>query len=537
MRLAPLMRALVIWALLLLVASLIVARAFELGPTHTRVLVVSDWREGKRIARRFVRAQELKPLPPTSTADEIVAEGPVLGRSQLLFGASFRPVAEGVEVSLDHRSAVLTPEELVQLGAYEPRYRLGRHTIVLGLDRDRVLAELARDLSIEPSELLLRGRFRRISLTRQHPSPLPARELNRENLHHAILSAAQHLSRALEPNGAYRYEIDTFTNQGRAGYSWPRHAGATWFLAQAAAQTRDPSLETSAKRAAQHMLHVASQRCGDKRCIGEGTRANVGSAALGLLALVELIEAGSAPEFKSAALELAEFLRSQQRPDGEFMHEFDVPRSKPIDVQRPYFTGEAALALSRMHRVTQDPRDLEAARRALDFLVYRPPWAILALYFWGSEHWTCQAMADLWTRSANDVAMRFCLDWQIYNRALMNGANPPTGAITSNPYLATRYTSSASRTEAAVATLEAARSASLPDAEVTALENGIRRTLHFLLNVQFTPGPTHLFLEPTLAYGGFPGGSLDYHVRIDYPQHAGAALLRYRKLLAESRQP
>lgn len=461
----------------------------------------------------------------------------MLGRSQLLFGASFRPVAEGVEVSLDNRSALLTPEELIQIGAYEPRYRLGRHTIVLGLDRDRVLTELARDLSIAPTELLHRGRFRRILLARKHPSPKPARDLNLENLDHAVASAARYLARALEPNGAYRYEVDTFSNHPLTGYSWPRHAGATWFLAQAAAHTKDPTLDSSAKRAAKHMLDVASLRCGSTRCIGEGTRANLGSAALGLLALVELIEAGNAPEFKPPALQLSEFLRSQQRPDGEFMHEYDVPRSKPIDVQHPYFTGEAALALSRMHRVSQDPKDLEAARRALSFLVYRPPWAILAHYFWGSEHWTCQAMADLWTLSANDAAMRFCLDWQRYNRSLMNGANPPTGAITTNPYLATRYTSSASRSEAAVATLEAARSANLASAEVNALENGIRRTLHFLLNVQFTPGPTHLFLEPTLAYGGLPGGSSDYHVRIDYPQHAGAALLRYRKLLAASREP
>lgn len=536
MTIANLMRAVAIWVVLLLGASLIVYRVFRLEPSHSDLLVVSKWRDGKRIERRLAHQQELERLPPNSTVDEIIAEAPVLGRSPLLFGASFRPVWEGIKVTLDARTAVLIPEELVQLAAYEPRYRLGRHSIVLGLERDRVLAELGRELGVQPSELLLRGQFRRISLVRRHPSPKPPIELNRETLDHAVASAARYLARALEPSGAYRYEVDVFTNQNLEGYSWPRHAGATWFVAQAAAHTRDRTLERSARNAAQYMLDTASRRCGAARCIGEGKRVNVGSAALGLLALVELIETGYASEFKVAAVELAEFLRNQQRPDGEFMHEFDLSRNAPVDVQHPYFTGEAALALSRMHRITQDPRDLEAARSALDFLVDRPSWALLAHYFWGSEHWTCQAMADLWTRSANERAMRFCLDWQIDNRALMDEANPRTGAITSNPYLATRYTSSASRTEAAVATLEAALKTDLPKTEIAELEDGIRRTLRFLINVQFTPGPSHLFVEPMLPYGGFPGGSLDYHVRIDYPQHAGAALLRYRKLLAERQQ-
>jgi len=50
------------------------------------------------------------------------------------------------------------------------------------------------------------------------------------------------------------------------------------------------------------------------------------------------------------------------------------------------------------------------------------------------------------------------------------------------------------------------------------------------LRYQFSPGPTFLMPRPKLLEGGFPGSALDLHVRIDYPQHSGGALLRYWEL-------
>jgi len=36
--------------------------------------------------------------------------------------------------------------------------------------------------------------------------------------------------------------------------------------------------------------------------------------------------------------------------------------------------------------------------------------------------------------------------------------------------------------------------------------------------------------KPRLLEGGYPGSASELHVRIDYPQHAGGALLRYWEL-------
>src|SRR5262249_20854615 len=118
------------------------------------------------------------------------------------------------------------------------------------------------------------------------------------------------------------------------------------------------------------------------------------------------------------ALDIAAFLRSQQLENGDFMHFYSVKEQHPINVQVEYYTGEAAFALSRVARISGDPRDLEAAKRALSFLVARSPWFIGAHYFWGPEHWTCQVMEDLWQRAPDARALRFCLDWQAANRNL-----------------------------------------------------------------------------------------------------------------------
>ena len=164
-----------------------------------------------------------------------------------------------------------------------------------------------------------------------------------------------------------------------------------YFLARAGNQLHDPQLSRAAQRAGAFMKDRATLHCGAHACVGEGDQVDVGSSALAVLAYVELVTAGG-EEFRAPALELAEFLRSQQRPDGEFQHFYSVSEQHPIDVQVEYYTGEAAFALSRVQRISGDPRDLEAARRALSFLVARSPWFLGSHYFWGAEHWTCQAL-------------------------------------------------------------------------------------------------------------------------------------------------
>jgi hypothetical protein len=343
------------------------------------------------------------------------------------------------------------------------------------------------------------------------------------------------LARAVRPDGTYRYEVNAADNTDSDDYNWPRHAGATWFLAETAIYARDPFMLDAVSRAARRLAEGAIAGCGTHRCVAVSDRADLGSSALGLLALTELVQSGLEPELMGAIRDLAAFIRSQQRPDGEFMHFYDRASSQPIDEQVLYYTGEAAFALGRAARLTHDPLDLEAAIRALDRLVSYPPWYVGWHYYWGSEHWTCHALEELWERAPNRKALRFCLEWSEAVRTMAiweREASPEyDGATSTGPLVPPALVGTSTRMEAAVATLRVARLAGVPEREIDALEAGIKQSLGFLLRFQL--GPSQRFLMPAgpFMFGAFPNTPTDWHVRIDYPQHAGTSIIGYLKLL------
>ncbi len=507
-------------------------------------VLVSVWRGGQRTERRVTASEadavrvlrDEESLPgATRVVEEIVDSAPIFALGRLLFASSVVPGQDGVSATYRGRTAYLTPDDLLALTAYEPDAQIGSLGLVLSMDAGKVLGALATELHTEPEELFRRGEFRRFCVAPgasypQHVAPV---EVTRGLVKDAVKDAARYLVVNQRRNGSFRYEVDAVSNSDSGDYNYPRHAGATYFLARAANRLHDARLFRAAEQAGAYMKDRATLRCGSHACVGEGNTVDVGASALALLAYVELFQ-GGATEYGAAAGDLAGFLRGQQRSDGDFQHIYSVSEQHPVDVQLEYYTGEAAFALARVQRLTGDARDLEAARRALTFLVQRPAWFLGAHYFWGAEHWTCQALEDLWQRAPDAAALRFCLDWQAANRVIEYSSPPAPpaydGAVSRGPIFSPRLTPLASRLEAAVATLSVAQQAGVEPAEIEELRNQIKRGFAFLMRYQFTPGPTHLMRDPRALAGGFPGSPTDLHVRIDYPQHAGGALLRYWEL-------
>lgn len=514
------------------------------GPT-----LVNVWQGGGRIARsvlpdeaaatQALRNEEALP-GATRVVEQIRDSAPILPLGRLLLAASVAPVRDGVSASFHGKTAYLTPDDLLKLEAYEGNVPLGPVVLILGIDPDKVLGALAHELHTNADTLLQQGSFRRFCAAREtsYPKENANEPLSADTVKSAVRSAARYLVQNQHTDGSFRYEVNAVTSGDEPGYNYPRHAGATYFLARAANQLHDAKLLRAAQLAGSFMKDHATLSCGAHSCIGEGDTVDVGAAALATLAYVELLDGGAA-EFREPALELAGFLRAQQRSDGDFQHIYSVAEQHPVDIQLEYYTGEAAFALSRVQRVSGDLRDLAAARHALSFLVQRPALFLGAHYFWGAEHWTCQVLEDLWQRAPDRVALQFCLDWQAANRVLQYTSPPMRpeydGAVSRGPFLSPRLTPLGSRMEAAVATLAVARQAGVAPREIEALEREIQHGFGFLLRYQYTPGPTYLMPDPRAMAGGFPGSPVDLHVRIDYPQHAGGALLRYWELMQQRR--
>ncbi len=553
----PLARVLLAWALATGIACAVVRQAFTLGPRAPRAVVASVWSGGQLVGRAALahagdadaRLDAAMTAHPGATLvyETIVGEGPVLLRPAAAFALSFVPGRDGMAVTVGDRTEYLTPDELLARQAYDQGFEIPSFGFKSGVDGTLALAILADRFEMTVPDLLDRARVRRVRVVRSLPAQAPARvvtadTMTRDDVRDGAIAAARFLARGLDARGRFRYLVDAPTNRTLPGYDWPRHSGATYFVAQAAALTQDPELAAAALRAGGFLRDHAMVECGEHRCVGDQKIVDVGSTALAVLAFVEIARTKLDGSFGDVVPELTAFLRAQQRPDGEFMHEYDRAARRPIDIQLLYYSGEAALALSRAASLLDDPRDLDAARRALARLV-GPGWSFFgSRYYFGEEHWTCQAMEDLWDRAPDPRALDFCIRWQDYDRKLQFAADETPydadGAYGFGPLVTPRLTPVGSRSEAGIATLDAATRAHLgagplaasvavsPD-ELARLDRQMRRSLAVLLRHQFRPGPSFLFADPAAVEGAMPGSEVDWQLRIDYAQHMGSALIRW----------
>jgi hypothetical protein len=523
---------------------------------HPRAIVASVWQQGQLLARAVLaRAGDHDAGIDVAAArdgatlvyESVVAEGPALGWPDAALALSFVAGRDGLEATLGGRTTYVTPDELLAMQAYDRGFAIGRSQVDLGLDVPMAVARAADHLSVSAGDLLRDGTLRRFRSVRSVPvapagAAMTAEGLTPEGVREAAVAMGRYLVRGLDETGRFRYLVNAPTNQTLPGYDWPRHAGATYFVAQIAALTGDADVRFGALRAASLLRDHALIHCGEHRCIGEESARTVdlGSTALALLAFVEMARARIDEGYALLVPELTAFLRAQQRPDGELMHLYDRAEGHPVDVQLLYYSGEAAFALGRAHALTADPRDLAAATRALAHLV-GPGWSFFgSRYYWGEEHWTCQAMDELWGRAPPQTlqaALDFCLGWHAYGDKLMfRPTDLPfdaDGAYGVGPLPTPHLTPAGSRAESGLATLHAAMRAGRPAVELGELERGMRRSLAMLLRHQLRSQPArrdYLLADAAAVDGAMPGSEVDWQIRIDYAQHTGCALLRWLAL-------
>jgi len=535
-------RALAVYAAALTVASCLTYRHARLTPVSEAeaLAVTSRWAGGALVSRVVTRG----PAPaPTDRAEvvEVATGEAALPRFPPLLAFSVRPGLDGVRAVLDGKEAVVTVDDLLSHEAYEHAFLDPGTGLGFGTDPNVVIALLAERLAVSPDDItkraaLTRVGFRRVvSKERERPPPPPlTREVARETLH----DFARKLAAGVDGTGRYGYLVDARTGAADGSYNWPRHSGATYFMAQAARLTGDPLVTAACRRAAGLLRDGSLVPCGGQRCIADGDIADLGSSALAILAFTEIDAGGLDHGFRQTIRELTSFIRSQQRPDGEYMHYFDRGTNKPLDIQVLYYTGEATFALARVHRVTGDEDALAAARRSLHHL--GRSWTFFgSRYFYGEEHWTCQAAAELVDREPDRSALEFCRGWHAYTRAIQYepGETPfdAAGGFGVGPLVPPRITAASSRSEAAGALLDALARTSPDDPDVPLLEAELRAALELVLRSRLGRDQEHLFANPTAVIGRLPGSFTDMRLRIDYEQHAGSALVRWLDLDARKK--
>lgn len=472
------------------------------------------------------------------------------GRAPLLTGIPYVstlgivPLIEGVVARVGERQIVMTPHELWARREIDRAVITPIPDLSFGMDLERLAKVLAERLEVagarpvDAARLLSEGHIERLASHTLTAEAYPGDgEVTAQTLATAAREAAGFLLRHQRRDGAYAYRYDARRNRRLGGYNLPRHAGTTFFLAQAARVLEMPEARQGALRALKWIERKHVVACGDTgRCVAARGRAEMGGTALTTLAAAEILRGGEEPWVRELLVSLSAHIRAMQRADGELMHEYDVAAGRPIDVQRMYYSGEAAFALTRSHDVLGDERDLETVRRLMGHLT-GAAWSFFgSRYFYGEEHWTCQAAAAASTKMNTGGALDFCLRWLDYQRVLQYRAGETPweaeGAIGAGPVLLPRVTTSASRVEAGVPIY---RLALARGDDVSELREQMVRSLRLLLRVRWSPGPVHLMRRPAAALGGMPSTQAGFVARNDFVQHAGSAMLAWLEHLRSMR--
>jgi hypothetical protein len=557
-------------------------------------LVVTVWLDGRSVARvdavgpdvaiaTLAAARQLRggralaELAPADLArarlqvDLVTGHGPLGGGSWLFDRLAIpgigdmlalNPGVEGVGAEIGGKPVVLLPHELVAAKLLTAkRLSEAMPDFAMGVDLKRIGELLAARAPgvIDPGALAPSAlyRFRTdtfveaadharppLALYRGLP-PVPA--LSAKALRGAALAGGRYLVAHLAPNGRYVYEHDLWTgaatDASRLGgnYNMPRHAGTTYFLAELYRITREPWLREPIERAFAHLADLLEAgHCGGTLpdgvafdCVldrGEAV-AQLGSTALAVVALVEYQRATGDTRYLPLATRLAAWLLYMQRPDGSFRHLYDVKTHTPDDhTELLYYSGEATLALARMHTITGDARYAAAAQRALDWLV---DWYdfFMAGFFYGEEHWTCIAAEAIWPFARRDKYMEFCHGYGAFLRAQQAevGEHPDeddfAGSYNVTPFVVPYNTPAGSRTEAMISAYLLGKHHGSPDARVA---GQIRAALAYALGQQIRSDSDFDAVAGPLGQGdgAMPGTPLDRNIRIDYVQHVCSAMIR-----------
>ena len=539
-------------------------------------VVVTVWHDGRPTDRAEGRGRDvggavdqartqLHEIDATARieVDVIVGRAP-LGNEHWLaayglpyLGESFalNPGLEGIGAELEGRRTLVLPHELVAtklLSVAQPSESLD---FAMGVDLQRIAVVVGQRLGVSravPASHLFRFRTDTfveqpaehrdrppVQLTR---GVAPAPPLSSQALRKAALAGGHYLVAHLAPNGRYVYEHDLDTGRKtdptRPGaYSMPRHAGTTYFLSELYRITKEEWLREPIERAFAHLAELLSSgRCA--RTLPDGQAidcvldrnepvAQLGSTALTVVALAEYQRATGDRRYLPLATKFAAFLLYMQRPDGSFRHLYDPQTREPDDkAMLLYYSGEAALALARMHTITGDVRYARAAERALDWLV---DWYdfFIGGFLYGEEHWTCIAAEAIWPASKQDKYREFCDGYGAFLRLQQPhpGDEPDeddfAGAYNFTPFVPPYNTPAGSRTEAMISAYLLGVHHGRGDPHI---RDQIRLTLQYALGQQIRPETDFDVVGDGL--GGMPATPIDRSVRIDYVQHVCSAMIR-----------
>jgi hypothetical protein len=478
-----------------------------------------------------------------------------------LTGLSMRPGLDGICL----RDRCLMPWQLIALDAFTANAPLhGVPDFRLGVD----LGGLRRALGEPPGderpatldvEALRSGllRIETLSYVVDDKGSLhalsrigqPARALTDGTLAEAARTAQGYIQRAQREDGMFSYVVDPFAGSASfRGFAAARQAGTTLALCELGPSARDESatakeaLKTTIQRSLA-LLATLERAAGSGGSVGaivyptdsRDTLASLTPTALSLSAFLACREIAG-PGHDALIGRLARMVLATQREDGGFAPQLDLTRTSPVlGPGQLYEGGQSVLALTLLEALSaREPRaefpphaTLRAAvDRAMEFYATRYWDHFMKDFFYIEENWHCLAARAALGHHRVDAYERFCIDYVTFKARLVltdeSRVQPDfVGGYGFGNILPPHNTATAGFGEALAAAMAVKEARGDDLSKDRAL---MEKVLGFLVRQQWAGPNCFACSHDVTIEGGFSESMASPRVRIDYVQHAWAAL-------------
>lgn len=362
-------------------------------------------------------------------------------------------------------------------------------------------------------------------------------ELDAASVRASVEAARRFILDVQEKDGRFGYLVDPF--KGTVSYdnfSVPRQAGTTLALCELAAGDED-AVRVAAGRSLE-MLAGLEQKTPDGGGAliyprGAHKLARLGDTALPLIAFLSC-RGLVGDRFDEVIARLGRTLLAMQRPDGAFHPNIEVQSGRVIPGPDPmYAEGQVVMALVLWEAAEQPPLAApppEGLKTSIDRAMDHfsgPYWDyMIGDFFYLEENWHCLAARAALDRHRHDAYERFCLDYVTMKGRLTfddeSGVAPELwGAYGFGNVLPPHNTATAGFGEALAAKMAIMKARGL---EVGAEEAHMKRTLQFLVAQQWQGYNCFACTTRRTIVGGFSESVGSPLIRIDFVQHAMAAL-------------